>query len=220
MITLRRVAVCTMVSLWLAGCTNTASTSAPISSVGGGGAVPSGNNNGGAQQASPEGRIVYNRSYNAIPKGSYSGGDTYTVKRGDTLFYIAWITGNDFRDLAQRKPTLEPTQKSLESVSELGEKLQKATLTRSEALKDLANATDKLKEQLKELGKDPGLRKLEQAARSPGGTDSQKAAGLQKQIESMQKQLGDQAGKAEALEDTFELDLFSPIRPEWTIEGA
>lgn len=68
MITLRRVAVCTMVSLWLAGCTNNASTSAPISSVGGGGAVPSGNNNGGAQRVSPEGRIVYNRSYNAIPK--------------------------------------------------------------------------------------------------------------------------------------------------------
>ncbi|MCG4322832.1 murein hydrolase activator NlpD, partial [Escherichia coli] len=66
MITLRRVAVCTMVSLWLAGCTNNASTSAPISSVGGGGAVLSGNNNGGAQQVSPEGRIVYNRSYNAI----------------------------------------------------------------------------------------------------------------------------------------------------------
>ncbi|MDI9228259.1 murein hydrolase activator NlpD, partial [Serratia bockelmannii] len=64
-----------MVSLWLAGCTNTASTSAPISSVGGG-AVPSGNNNGGVQQASPEGRIVYNRSYNAIPKGRYSAGET------------------------------------------------------------------------------------------------------------------------------------------------
>ncbi|EOW6769978.1 murein hydrolase activator NlpD [Cronobacter muytjensii] len=48
------------------------------------------------------GRIVYNRKYGNIPKGSYTGGSTYTVKRGDTLFYIAWITGNDFRDLAQR----------------------------------------------------------------------------------------------------------------------
>ncbi len=48
------------------------------------------------------GRIVYNRQYGNIPKGSYTGGSTYTVKRGDTLFYIAWITGNDFRDLAQR----------------------------------------------------------------------------------------------------------------------
>ncbi|MGK7246646.1 hypothetical protein ACSPAH_17160 [Buttiauxella agrestis] len=39
------------------------------------------------------GHIVYNRKYGDIPKGSYTGGSTYTVKRGDTLFYIAWITG-------------------------------------------------------------------------------------------------------------------------------
>jgi len=110
------------------------------------------------------------------------------------------------RDLSQRKPALERTEKSLESVSELGDKLQKASLTRSEALRDLASATDKLKDQLKELGKDPGLRKLEQAARTPGGSDSQKAAGLQKQIESLQKELGDQAGKAEAF-DKLQKDL-------------
>jgi len=110
------------------------------------------------------------------------------------------------RDLSQRRPTLERTEKSLESMSELGDKLQKVSLTRSEALRDLASVTDKLKEQLKELGKDPGLRKLEQTARTPGGSDSQKAAGLQKQIESLQKELGDQAGKAEAL-DKLQRDL-------------
>ncbi|UQC72329.1 murein hydrolase activator NlpD [Lelliottia sp. AC1] len=54
------------------------------------------------------GRIVYNRKYGNIPKGSYAGGSTYTVKRGDTLFYIAWITGNDFRDLAQRNNVQAP----------------------------------------------------------------------------------------------------------------
>ncbi|CAI1124812.1 murein hydrolase activator NlpD [Serratia liquefaciens] len=106
MITLRRVAVCTMVSLWLAGCSNNASTSAPISSVGGGGAGAAASSNAGAQVGS-EGHIVYNRSYTSIPKGSYSG-NTYTVKRGDTLFYIAWITGNDYRDLAQRNNIPEP----------------------------------------------------------------------------------------------------------------
>ena len=36
------------------------------------------------------GRIVYNRQYGNIPKGSYSG-STYTVKKGDTLFYIAGL---------------------------------------------------------------------------------------------------------------------------------
>lgn len=64
------------------------------------------------QQAQPvqmqDGRIVYNRHYDNIPKGSYDGGGTYTVKHGDTLFYIAWITGNDFRDLAQRNNIAAP----------------------------------------------------------------------------------------------------------------
>lgn len=55
-----------------------------------------------------DGKIVYNRQYGAIPKGSYDGGSTYTVKHGDTLFYIAWITGNDFRDLAQRNNVAAP----------------------------------------------------------------------------------------------------------------
>ncbi|WON78972.1 murein hydrolase activator NlpD [Serratia sp. UGAL515B_01] len=100
MITLGRVAVCTVLSLWLAGCSNNNSTSAPISSVGSGG-------NDAATVSSNAGRIVYNRSYSEIPKGSYSG-NTYTVKRGDTLFYIAWITGNDFRDLAQRNNIPQP----------------------------------------------------------------------------------------------------------------
>lgn len=49
------------------------------------------------------GRIVYNRKYGDIPKGSYTGGSTYTVKRGDTLFYIARVTGNDFRDRATQQ---------------------------------------------------------------------------------------------------------------------
>lgn len=119
----RRVAVCAMASIWLAGCANNES-SAPISSVGGandGGnattvkcapqlsqprAVVSGGEQGQVN-VSPQGNIVYNRSYDNIQKGSYSGA-TYQVKRGDTLFYIAWITGNDYRDLAQRNNLPEP----------------------------------------------------------------------------------------------------------------
>ncbi|KFA58860.1 Lipoprotein NlpD [Gilliamella apicola] len=52
-------------------------------------------------------RIVYNRNYDDIPKGGYQG-DTYTVKRGDTLFYIAWVTGNDYRSLAAKNNIKEP----------------------------------------------------------------------------------------------------------------
>lgn len=98
MITLRRIAACTVMSLWLVGCSNDNTTSAPISSVGG---DRSGTMLNGSDTNSSGERIVYNRSYGTIPKGSYSG-DTYTVKRGDTLFYIARITGNDFRDLAAK----------------------------------------------------------------------------------------------------------------------
>ncbi|WP_411753393.1 murein hydrolase activator NlpD [Serratia sp. (in: enterobacteria)] len=114
---LRRVAVCTMLSLWLVGCSDKNSSSAPISSVGGGGAAASANASGGNAS---QGRIVYNRSYNAIPKGSYSGGSTYTVKRGDTLFYIAWITGNDFRDLAQRNNIPQPYSLEVGQTLQLG----------------------------------------------------------------------------------------------------
>ncbi len=108
--------------------------------------------------------------------------------------------------LAQRAPALEPTQKALENVTDLGDQLTKKVLTRSEALKDLANVAEKLKDELKEMGKDPSLRKMEQAARASGGNDAQTAAGLQKQIEAMQKQLGTPTGNPDAL-DKLKKDL-------------
>ena len=66
-------------------------------------------NGGNTSTAQPGdgGRIVYNRSYLIIPKGSYNGGP-YTVKRGDTLFYIARISGIDFRDLAENNNITAP----------------------------------------------------------------------------------------------------------------
>jgi hypothetical protein len=103
-------------------------------------------------------------------------------------------------NLEKRPPALETTQKSMEAVSSLGEQLTKQTLTRSDALKDLANAAEKLKDQLKEYGKDPTLKRLEQAARSGGTGDSQSASGLQKQIDSLQKQLGSPTGTPDTLD--------------------
>ncbi|MBS0849500.1 murein hydrolase activator NlpD [Citrobacter sp. JGM124] len=140
---LRRVAMLTLGSLWLVGCSSN-NSQAPISSVGDN-SSQTGSSRGSLlvtkpptmtstvpahpqiqsvqqpvvqTQAAPtvssepvqtqNGRIVYNRQYGNIPKGSYAGGNTYSVKRGDTLFYIAWITGNDFRDLAQRNNISAP----------------------------------------------------------------------------------------------------------------
>jgi predicted nucleic acid-binding Zn-ribbon protein len=108
--------------------------------------------------------------------------------------------------LEKRPPVLEPTQKALEAVTDLGDQLTKKALTRSEALKDLANVAEKLKDELKEMGKDPALKKLEQAARASTGNDSQTAAGMQKQLESLQKQLGTPTGNPDAL-DKLKKDL-------------
>lgn len=60
-------------------------------------------------------RMVYNRNYDEIPKGGYQG-NTYTVNRGDTLFYIAWITGNDFRSLAAKNNVKAPYELSVGQV--------------------------------------------------------------------------------------------------------
>ncbi|PYK62576.1 MAG: hypothetical protein DME21_05885 [Verrucomicrobia bacterium] len=104
------------------------------------------------------------------------------------------------RSLERRPPALEPTQKALDSVKELGDLLAKVSLTRTEALRDLASATERLKDQAKDLAKDPALRKLEQAARSPSGRNTTSNADLQKQIDSMQKQLGNPDATPDALD--------------------
>lgn len=149
---LRRLAALSLVGFWLAGCSSSDNSQAPISRVGddGGmmnsqagadtasGGVPvapsqgqmlsrnsaSAPSNGGmistnSNVETQNGRIVYNRSYQNIPKGSYSG-ETYTVKRGDTLFYIAWITGNDFRDLAQRNNVAAPYSLNVGQTLQIG----------------------------------------------------------------------------------------------------
>ncbi|MGV2470600.1 LysM peptidoglycan-binding domain-containing protein, partial [Bacillus subtilis] len=62
---------------------------------------------------------VYNRDYGSIPKGSYNG-NTYTVQRGDTLFYIAYLTGNDFRELASKNNISEPYSLNVGQVINIG----------------------------------------------------------------------------------------------------
>src|SRR6266536_83820 len=104
------------------------------------------------------------------------------------------------RTLERRPPVMEPTEKALNSVKELGDQLSQARLTRTEALHDLASATERLKDQAKDLAQDPALRKLEQAARSPTGRSSTSNADLQKQIDSMQKQLGNPNAPPDALD--------------------
>lgn len=109
-------------------------------------------------------------------------------------------------NLERRPPAMEPTRRSMESAIELGEQLTKAKLTREEALKDLASVTEKLKQETKELGKNPAFKRMEQSARTPSGNPEQTSATLQKKIEDLQKALGNQAANSDALEK-FKKDL-------------
>jgi hypothetical protein len=92
--------------------------------------------------------------------------------------------------LVERKPALEPTQKAMDTVAEMGDKFGKVTLTRNEALRDLASVTEKLNQQNKELANDPGLKRMERAARQSGSNRDASPSELQKRIEALQKQLG------------------------------
>ncbi len=111
------------------------------------------------------------------------------------------LAGFTRQNLQQRPPALVPTQKALEKVAEAGEKLSKASLTRSEALRDLASVTDKIAEQAKELGKTPGLKPLERAAReSDGSPAAQNPEAAKAQAEALKEKLGKAADQPRALD--------------------
>jgi hypothetical protein len=98
------------------------------------------------------------------------------------------------RDLQPKPAAMETTRKSLEKVIDLGEQLQAKPVTRSEALKDLANLAEKLKSEAKDMSMDPALKRMEKAARALGGDRTQSAEALQQQMEALQKAMEDKAG--------------------------
>ncbi|KLU15683.1 MULTISPECIES: murein hydrolase activator NlpD [Xenorhabdus] len=115
----------TVMGVVLIGCSNTPNRPAPIvnidtNRVSDNHAIKNRQPvNNAANSSSSQGRIIYRRNYENIPKGSYNG-RTYTVKHSDTLFYIAWITGSDFRDLALRNNISEPYSLNVGQVLRIG----------------------------------------------------------------------------------------------------
>ncbi|WP_457913991.1 murein hydrolase activator NlpD [Candidatus Gillettellia adelgis] len=98
MIKLDKVLMSIIFVFLLIGCTNNTLKSVPISSISTDSITTSSDIINSTTNY--ENYVFNNRSYKSIPKKSYSG-NTYSVQRGDTLFYIAWITGNGYRDLAK-----------------------------------------------------------------------------------------------------------------------
>lgn len=104
------------------------------------------------------------------------------------------------RSLEKRPPALEPTERAMAAVSEVGDRLARANLTRGEALKEIANVAERLKNEVNQLSRDPALRQLAQAARASGTTPGDTQSAMQKQIEALQKQLGSPTGHPDAME--------------------
>ena len=142
--TVRRIAALSLVSLWLAGCSNTSNPPAPVSSVDGG---ASANTNSG-MLITPPPKWARRRQYSKRRRSSRCSVRPHSQHRSSLLrnnlcrwktvvlcttvsmgtfrkvairaavpillrkaipfFYIARITGNDFRDLAQRNNVPAP----------------------------------------------------------------------------------------------------------------
>jgi hypothetical protein len=110
------------------------------------------------------------------------------------------------RNLLQHPPALPPVQQNLEATVKLGETMEKAKLTRNDALRDLASLTEKLKQDLRQLSQDPALKRMEKAARASDGSNPATSPTQLKQMEQMQKDLGKSAANPEAL-DRMKNDL-------------
>ncbi len=104
------------------------------------------------------------------------------------------------KELVQRPPTLPATQSAMEQVAELGDKLTKQTLTKGEAIKDIASMTDKIVKQDKDLHQTPPPKQLEKTAREPANGANASPEAMQKQLDAMQKALGDAAAKSDKLD--------------------
>lgn len=110
------------------------------------------------------------------------------------------------KNLEQRPPATEPVRKNLENVEELGQRMNQARLTRDDALKDLTKVTDQLRQQAAELARNPALKRMERAARTPGGNNPSGQNQIQKQMDALQKQMGDKAISPDAA-DQLKKDL-------------
>jgi len=105
------------------------------------------------------------------------------------------------RSLEQKPPAMEPTEQALQAVAEAGLELSQASLKKEDALKELASVTDQVTEQLKELAKNPALRKMDQAIRNQDSGSAPNTPGeMQKKLDELQQSLGKAAEQQEALE--------------------
>jgi len=121
-------------------------------------------------------------------------------------------TGKQLTEIAKRvietkPPAREETQKAIEKVEELGQQLQKLSLTKADALKDIASVREKVAQETKELDRAGALKPLERASREQSGNSGNQASeAMQKQIDALQKALGNNGNDPGKMEK-FQQDL-------------
>lgn len=102
------------------------------------------------------------------------------------------------KTLQETQKLSDPIRQELGQLETLGDRLQRASLTREEALREVSRASDKLREQGVDLARNPMLRRLEKAARERGAKPGSSNQGDQDpskgpnptSAESLQEQLG------------------------------
>jgi hypothetical protein len=104
------------------------------------------------------------------------------------------------RTLEQRPPAMEPAQKALNDVNQLGEHFAKGQLSRGDALKDLASAMQKLKDETKDMRQNQAFKALDKAAKAASKGSSQSSADMQKQMDALQQQMQNQNSNPDALD--------------------
>ncbi len=93
------------------------------------------------------------------------------------------------RSLEKRPAAAEQARIAMETAGDLGSGLEKKDLTRTDAMREIATAAEKVRAQANELSKDPALKQMRQAARASGGEMPSKES-LEKQIEGLKSKLG------------------------------
>lgn len=104
------------------------------------------------------------------------------------------------RVIRQSPPKMKPTEETMLSVKELGEKLQTTRLTRADALDKIASVTEKLKAETKDLNENPAFKRLRQASRAAFNNSGQ-VAELQKKIQALQQKMEGNSGNTDALQE-------------------
>lgn len=96
------------------------------------------------------------------------------------------------QELQRPEPRSEGLTEALQDARQIGERLSQARLSKAESLGALANVTDRLKEEARQLEDRPGLDRLRQAARSPSGPSPAGGGNpaLQRQLDKLQQSLG------------------------------